>query len=133
MVIMTAGFIFRKVNFLSVPVVSYVPNAAARMHCCLLPLFPTPVSVPPISMQSLLLMKRRLPGQTVYGDSNPCLDENNVKSVIRRYSRFWKQRLISEKISLTGLADLIMGCFAHYSMQFMQIRNTRNQLFLYPT
>ena len=66
-------------------------------------------------------------------DSNPCLDENNVKSVIRRYRRFWKQRLISEKISVTGLADLIRGCFSHYSIQFMQIRSTFNQLFLYPT
>ena len=62
-------------------------------------------------------------------EDNLQIDENNVKSVIRRYVRFWLQRLLSEELSLTSLAELIRGCFAHYSMQFMQIRRTTNRLF----
>ena len=61
------------------------------------------------------------------------LDENNVKSVILRYRRFWQQRLVSEGIFLDPLLDLIGGCFALYGMQFMQIRKTANKLFSHPT
>ena len=62
-------------------------------------------------------------------DSNPSVDENNVKSVIRRYVRFWQQRLIAETISLAALPALILSCFSFYSMQFMQIRGTAARLF----
>lgn len=56
-------------------------------------------------------------------------DENNVKSVILRYRRSWRERLRSEKIPLTPLPDLILSCFAIYSMQFMQIHRGTNLLF----
>lgn len=61
------------------------------------------------------------------------LDENNVKAIILRYRRFWKQRILSEDISLDPIRKLIAGCFAVYRMQFMQIRRTSNKLFLIPT
>lgn len=57
---------------------------------------------------------------------NPFIDEHSAKAVIRRYCRFWKQRLLSERIALKPVRDLLMGCLAHYSMQFMQIRGPRN-------
>lgn len=60
---------------------------------------------------------------------NPFIDENHIKSVIRRYVRHWMQRLLSEGIHLAPVYDLIRKCFAVYSMQFMQIRRTSNILY----
>ena len=56
------------------------------------------------------------------------IDENNVKSVVRRYVGFWRERLRSAGISLEPLPNLIISCFSHYSKQLMQIRNTFNKL-----
>lgn len=61
------------------------------------------------------------------------IDENNIKSVIRRYVKFWRERLLAEGISLHSLPDLISACFSHYSKQFMQVRSTCNDLFPSPT
>lgn len=57
------------------------------------------------------------------------IDENDVKAVIRRYRRRWRQMLLSESIRLSERIRLVCECFAHYSMQFMQIRQTPNTLF----
>ena len=57
-------------------------------------------------------------------NQNPSVDENNVKSIIRRYTRFWLQRLLSESIPFRKIPSLIRSCFSFYSMQFMQIRRT---------
>ena len=62
-------------------------------------------------------------------EDNPSVDENNVKSVIRRYLLFWLQRLLAEAIRLTKIPSLILDCFSFYSMQFMQIRRTPCLLF----
>ena len=66
-------------------------------------------------------------------DVNPSIDENNVKSVIRSYRRFWREKLRSLKIALSPLTDLVTSCFADYSSQFMQIRRMDNILFSYTT
>ena len=66
-------------------------------------------------------------------DQNPSVDENNVKSIIRRYKRFWLQRLLSESIPLREIPSLIRSCFSFYSMQFMQIRRTAARLFVLTT
>ena len=66
-------------------------------------------------------------------DHNPSIDEKTAGCIVRRYLRFWKQRLLSEMVSLSKLEALIHSCFSHYSMQFMQIRCTSNQLFSCPT
>jgi hypothetical protein len=42
--------------------------------------------------------------------------------------KFWRERLLTERISLRSLPELISACFSHYSTQFMQIRNTCNKL-----
>lgn len=62
-------------------------------------------------------------------DQNPTIDENNVKAIIRRYTHFWLQRLLSESIRLREISSLIRNCFSFYSMQFMQIRGTAAGLF----
>jgi hypothetical protein len=59
----------------------------------------------------------------------PDVDENNVKSVIRRYKKHWEQRLMSERISLTPVKALVLACFSHYSAQFMQVHRTFNRIF----
>lgn len=60
---------------------------------------------------------------------NPLIDENNVKSVIRRYVRHWLQKLLAESIPLSPVSGLVRRCFAVYSMQFMQIHGTFNCLY----
>ena len=66
-------------------------------------------------------------------DSNPEIDENNVKSVLRNYRRHWCEMLKSLRISLSPLFTLIRSCFANYSAQFMQIHRGFNRLFSYTT
>lgn len=57
------------------------------------------------------------------------IDENNVRSVIRRYVRFWRERIRAAKADLRSPEALIRSCFSEYSMQFMQIHKTCNYLF----
>lgn len=66
-------------------------------------------------------------------DQYVSIDENNVKAVIRRYRKRWREMLRSNRVPFLPLKDLIQSCFVYYSMQFMQIRRMYNQLFLYTT
>lgn len=66
-------------------------------------------------------------------DSNPEIDENNVKYVLRNYRRHWCEMLKSLRISLSPFITLIRSCFANYSAQFMQIHRGTNRLFSYTT
>jgi hypothetical protein len=61
------------------------------------------------------------------------IDENNLKAVIRAYRLHWKERLRSVCLSFAEGASLVIGCFSHFSRQFMQIKTTVNKLFLLPT
>lgn len=65
--------------------------------------------------------------------SNNSIDESSFRHIIRQYLKHWKQKLLSEKITLSPLPDLIQSCFGHYSRQFMQIRRTINLIFLSTT
>lgn len=62
-----------------------------------------------------------------------CVDENNLKSIIRNYRLHWKQRLLSMRIRFPDISSLISGCFSFFSRQFMQIKSTSNKLFILPT
>ena len=64
-------------------------------------------------------------------DENLCIDENNIFSILRSYRMHWKQRILSAGICLAS--KVVKPCFANYSRQFMQIKNTRNILFIKPT
>ena len=66
-------------------------------------------------------------------ESNPSIDENNVKSILRNYRLCWREKLRSLKIHLFPLDDLILSCFSDYSSQFMQIHLRVNKLFSYTT
>lgn len=62
-----------------------------------------------------------------------CVDENNLKSILRRYRLYWKERILSAMLSFSDLQFLVQGCFSNFARQFMQIKTTRNKLFLLPT
>lgn len=66
-------------------------------------------------------------------ESNPSVDENNVKSILRNYRRRWREKLRSLRIRLFPLNDLILSCFSNYSSQFLQIHQRVNKLFSYTT
>lgn len=66
-------------------------------------------------------------------DEQCCVDESNLRSIIRSYRLHWRERLRSECISLTPFPLLIRQCFSCFSRSFMQIKNTRNKLFSVPT
>lgn len=65
--------------------------------------------------------------------ANPSIDENNVFSILRRFRRFWQQRLLSESIPITPFPQLVCRCFAAFQRQFLQIKCTPNLLFLKTT
>ena len=62
-------------------------------------------------------------------DRIPCIDENNVKYIMRSYLRRWKQRLLSCGIPICPLKELVSLCFSAYCLQFMQVKRTPNILF----
>ena len=64
---------------------------------------------------------------------NPLVDENNLRHILRNFRRHWKERLMSERLSLAALGMLAGKCLAIYKRQFMQIRKTANILFAIPT
>ncbi len=66
-------------------------------------------------------------------DRNPSIDESNCRYIIRSFLRHWKQRLLSEKITLSDKAVLCRDCFSSFARQFMQIHCTPNILFLNTT
>lgn len=66
-------------------------------------------------------------------DLNPSIDESSCRHIVRSFLHHWKQRLLSEKISLSDRAALIRDCFSAFSRQFMQIHCTPNILFMNTT
>lgn len=86
-----------------------------------------------VDQQAIVIAFETASGIGSVCDNNPSVDEKTAESIVRRYRLFWKQRLLCESVSLSELGALIRRCFSLYSMQFMQIRRTSNQLFSCPT
>lgn len=131
------GYYSRKVktrggSFLLV-VTRLVCLECGRTHA-LLPSSIIPYSQPDIECQVLAvsLYENGADASSVCEDF-PDVDENNIKSIIRRYRKHWKQKLFSESIPIFPVLTLISGCFAHFSRQFLQIRRTPNSLFAITT
>lgn len=57
------------------------------------------------------------------------VDESNIRYVIHQYKTCWKQRLLSERISLHPVTGTIKSSFLHFACQFMQIHCIPNILF----
>ena len=66
-------------------------------------------------------------------DKQTHLDENHIFSLARSYRRHWRERLRAFSACTVSLQDLVRACFAAFSRQFMQIKTTRNKLFLLST
>ncbi len=66
-------------------------------------------------------------------DSNPEISPSQVFYILSLYIRFWRQRLLSEGLLLYPLHALTQACIRLFGRQFMQIKNTRNILFVPPT
>lgn len=62
-------------------------------------------------------------------EQTPSIDENTAAAILRRYRRFWRQRLLAQSIPLLPLPLLIRRCFDAFGRQFLQIRSTPNLLF----
>lgn len=56
-------------------------------------------------------------------------DESRFRYVIRQYLKHWKQRLLSERISIHPVSELTGSCLHAFCRQFMQIHCTQNLLF----
>ncbi len=66
-------------------------------------------------------------------DTNPELTPSQVFYILSLYIRFWRQRLLSESLPLSPVHALTQPCIRLFERQFMQIKNTRNILFVPPT
>lgn len=66
-------------------------------------------------------------------DKNPELSPSQVFYILSLYIRLWRQRLLSERISLSPACALTAPCLRCFGRQFMQIKSTRNLLFAPPT
>ena len=63
----------------------------------------------------------------------PCINESNIRSVIRNYLLHWKERLLSYAVPFTPFDTLVSRCFFHHHSQFMQIKKRPNTLFVATT
>lgn len=108
-------------------------SECGKTHALLLSSF-VPYSQVPVGEQQEIAVSVEdgQPIREIY-DDHPHIDDNCIKSIIRRYKKHWKERLVSESITLSPLPGLIRHCFTLYSAQFMQIRSTSNTLFSLPT
>ena len=86
-----------------------------------------------ILLEEQLEIVRQSEGERNYTavmNANALIDESNVRSVIRRYRRSWKERLISFGLSIREEAEaLVKSCFRYFRRQFLQIRGSPNGLF----
>ncbi|WP_354271007.1 DUF6431 domain-containing protein [uncultured Phocaeicola sp.] len=107
--------------------------------CChhthaLLPSFMVPYSQISMNEQAEVISAHESKGgREILLNRNPSIDESNCRYIIRCFLRHWKQRLLSEKITLSNKAELCRGCFSAFARQFMQIHCTPNILFLNTT
>jgi hypothetical protein len=66
-------------------------------------------------------------------DKNPELSPSQVFYIFSLYICLWRQRLLSEHIPLSPAHALTAPCLRCFGRQFMQIKSTRNVLFVPPT
>ena len=108
-------------------------SECGRTHALLLSSIVPYSQIRTCDQQQICIASRQHLSTASVCDSNPEIDENNVKSVLRNYRRHWREMLKSLRICLSPLITLISSCFANYSAQFMQIHRGSNRLFSYTT
>lgn len=121
------------VGSLSLRICRVICSCCHHTHA-LLPSFMVPYSQISISEQIEVISsyKNRKSLETLM-TLNPSIDESNCRHIIRNFLCHWKQRLLSEKITLSDKSALCRKCFYSFARQFMQIHRTPNILFLNTT
>lgn len=66
-------------------------------------------------------------------EADPELSPSQVFYILSLYIRFWRQRILGERLKLTPAHALTQPCLRLFGRQFMQIKSTRNVLFVLPT
>lgn len=56
-----------------------------------------------------------------------------INHIISNYYKYWKQMALIASLDFSNLVELSRQSFSNYSLQFMQIRNTRNSLWVNTT
>lgn len=56
-----------------------------------------------------------------------------INHIISNYYKYWKQMSLIASLDFSNLSRLSQQSFANYSLQFMQIRNTANSLWVNTT
>ncbi|MDE7244578.1 MAG: hypothetical protein K2O18_11495 [Oscillospiraceae bacterium] len=100
----------------------------------LLPAFIVPYSQTPAPDQAEIL--RIYEGSRDFSpvmDRCPCIDESCIRSIIRNYLLYWKERLAAYAIPFTPFSSLVSGSFHFHRRQFMQVKKTMNVLFMQTT
>ena len=110
-----------------------------KCECCgkthaILPSFIVPYSQISLQDQTAVIQASETGSsmETVM-QGNAYIDESNCRHIIRQYRKYWKQKLLSQKISLSPVSSLVSACFHFFFRQFMQIKSTSNILFLNTT
>ena len=122
-----------KDEVVSLTIVRVYCTTCGHTHALLLSSL-VPYSQIPLDTQMAVIhaYESGLPLENILADQ--CfVDENNLKSIIRSYRLHWKERLRSAGLAFSEWSSLVIGCFSHFSRQFMQIKTTVNELFLLPT
>ena len=120
-------------EILVLKVVRVFCSACGHTHALLLSSI-VPYSQIPVTLQAdaIIAAEEGSPISAILGEQC-CVDESNLRSVIRAYRLHWKERLLSEGITITPIHLLVRKCFSFFSRAFMQIKTTRNKFFLLPT
>lgn len=108
-----------------------------RCKCCgkthaILPEWIVPFSLVPLK-DHINIISTYLKGTSLIPimEANLCLDESNIRYIIRQFKFHWEERLKAFRISYDG--NLVEACFHNFTRQFMQIKRTSNILFLQTT
>lgn len=118
-----------------------IPLAVRRVQCsfcsathALLPSGIVPCSQVPLSVHAAIASSYEdgNSGMEVM-DTNPELSPSQVFYILSLYIRFWRQRLLSERLPLSPAHALTGSCIRLFGRQFMQIKSTKNILFVPPT
>lgn len=56
-----------------------------------------------------------------------------INHIISNYYKYWKQMALIASLDFSNLVELSRQSFSNYSLQFMQIRNTHNSLWVNTT
>lgn len=120
-------------NTLSFSVVRVYCKECGHTHALLLSSM-VPYSQFPLAVHiSIINADTRQNGFQSVLEEQYCMDENNLKSIVRSFRLHWRERLRSQRFSLADITALVFGCFSCFSRQFMQIKTTPNKLFVPPT